>query len=222
MLHPAPSGPSRRIVSSVPLVREGEARARSYAVLHQVEHDCTAEAEASRLVWRARQGDELAVAELYVQFYDRVYRYLVVALKNPDDAQEVAQDVFVHALSKLARYEPERGSFGDWLFSMVRSRAIDHLRKRRVDAVEPATPSHPAGAAERAATLLDRLDPGSGARDLIETLPDAQRRVVALRFVFQLSTTEIADVLGLTPAHVRQLQHRALKALAVAVVRDAA
>jgi RNA polymerase sigma-70 factor, ECF subfamily len=77
---------------------------------------------------RARR-QELAFAELYVHFFDRVYRYLLVTLKNPDDAQEVAQDVFVRVLSRLDRYEPRRGEFRDWLFCMVRSLAIDHLRK---------------------------------------------------------------------------------------------
>lgn len=68
--------------------------------------------------------------------------------------------------------------------------------------------------AQRASTLLERLDPDAGVRGLIEALSESQRRVVALRFVFELSTVEIAEVIGSTPQAVRQLQHRALKALA--------
>lgn len=178
---------------------------------------------ADGLARRARAGDELAFAELYVCFFDRVYRYLLVALKNPDDAQEVAQEVFARALSMLDRYEPGRGHFRDWLFSMVRSLAIDHLRKGRATAVEPsAIPAQATTLEERASTLLEHLDPASGVRDLIDALPDSQRRVVALRFVFGLSTIEIGDVLGVTPAAVRQLQHRALKTLAGALSGHAA
>ncbi len=165
---------------------------------------------------RSQAGDALAFADVYVLFYDRVYRYLLIALKNRDDAQDVAQDVFVRALSKLDRYEPARGAFRDWLFSMVRSLAIDHLRKGGRPVVDDRknSPSRAAPAAEHPSTLIERLDPGSGVRGLIEALPDAQRRVMALRFVFDLSTVEIAGVVGSTPAAVRQVQHRALKALA--------
>lgn len=130
----------------------------------------------------------------------------------------------MRVLSMLDSYEAERGEFRDWLFSMVRSRAIDHLRKgARATTVDPRDlPSHAAPLAQRASTLLERLDPGSGVRAMIEALPDAQRRVVALRFVFELSTVEIADVLGSTPEAVRQLQHRALKGLGAGVSARAA
>jgi RNA polymerase sigma-70 factor, ECF subfamily len=216
-----PSIPPLRTASPV---RRGDARKRSHAVLDRIEASACETAEVAELVQRSQAGDELAFAELYVRFFDRVYRYLLVALKNPDDAQEVSQDVFLRVLSMLDRYEPGRGDFRDWLFSMVRSLAIDHLRKGgHTAAVDPhSLPSHAAPLAERASALLERLDPGSGVRTLIEALPDRQRRVVVLRFVFELSTVEIADVLGSTPGAVRQIQHRALKALAAGITPRAA
>jgi RNA polymerase sigma-70 factor (ECF subfamily) len=222
-------GPRSRFGSSLPPLRArsasrpGDARPRSHAVLERIDSSAGPDAEVSELVGRSKMGDELAFAELYVRFFDRVYRYLLVALKNPDDAQEVSQDVFLRAFSMLDHYEPSRGDFRDWLFSMVRSRAIDHLRKgARASTVDPRhMPSHAIPVAERAGTLLERLDPGSGVRALIDALPEKQRRVVALRFVFELSTIEIADVLGSTPQAVRQQQHRALKGLAAGISHDA-
>jgi RNA polymerase sigma-70 factor (ECF subfamily) len=171
--------------------------------------------ETDELVQGAQHGDDFAFAELYVRFFDRVYRYLLVALKNPDDAKEVAQDAFVRVFSRLDRYEPRRGEFRDWLFCIARRLAIDHRRKcGHATAVDPNDmPSHTAPVAERPTSLLERLDPDSCVRALVEALPEAQRRVVTLRFVFGLSTLEIAEVIGSTPGAVRQLQHRALKVL---------
>jgi RNA polymerase sigma-70 factor, ECF subfamily len=57
-------------------------------------------------------------------------------------------------------------------------------------------------------------------RELTEALPEPQRRVLELRFIFQLNTFEIAEVVGSTPGAVRQLQHRALKALAGGISWD--
>lgn len=201
--------------------RPGDRRARSHAVLERIESSAVP-VETAELVQGAQQGEELAIAELYVRFYDRVYRYLLVAFKNPDDAQEVSQDVFVRVMSQIDRYDPRRGKFRDWLFTMVRNLAIDHLRKgAHATTVDPGDmPSHAAPLARRASTLLDRLDPDSGVRTLIEALPATQRRAVTLRFVFQLSTVEIAEVVGSTPGAVRQLEYRALKALAGGIPRD--
>lgn len=210
-----PHPPMRREHSG----RPPDERPDTHAVLERIERSAARETAAESLVRRAKIGDDLAFAELYIAFFDRVYRYLLIALKNPDDAQEVAQDVFVRALATIDRYEPERGDFRDWLFSMVRSQAIDHLRKgRRSDTIDPAElPPGVATMAERATTLLDRLDPEAGVRGIIESLPEAQRRVIALRFVFELNATEIADTLGSTPDAVRHVQHRALKTLGAAL-----
>lgn len=203
------------------ITRAEDRRDESHAVLVRIERSAEPGPSATELARAAQAGDDLAFAELYVQFFDRVHRYLLIALKNPDDAQEVAQDVFARALSMLDRFDPRRGEFRDWLFSMVRSVAIDHLRKgARTEEVELSElPSHAAPVADRAASLIERLDPGAGVRSLIDELPDSQRRVLTLRFVFGLNTDEICDVMDSTPDAVRHVQHRALKALAAGVQR---
>jgi RNA polymerase sigma-70 factor (ECF subfamily) len=196
--------------------RAGDHRGDSHAVLDRIERGAQPDTIATALARDAQNGDDLAFAELYVRFFDRVHRYLLIALKNPDDAQEVAQDVFARALAGLDGFDPDRGEFRDWLFSMVRSVAIDHLRKgSRAEEVElNALPSNALPVADRAASLIDRLDPEEGFRSLIDELPEAQRRVLAMRFVFGLSTLEICDVLDSSPDAIRHVQHRALKALA--------
>ncbi|HEX8054469.1 MAG TPA: RNA polymerase sigma factor [Thermoleophilaceae bacterium] len=208
---------SRAAGRGTPLVRAGDERHRTHSILRSVERssDSRSGSRASRLARRAQAGDDLAFAELYVEFFDRVHRYLLIALKSPDDAQEVAQEVFARALRRLDRFDHRRGEFRDWLFSMVRSVAIDHLRQgARAEEVEfRSIHAHALPVADRAASLLDRLDPESGVRSLIDGLPELQRRVLTLRFVFGFSTAEIGDVVGSTPDAVRHIQHRALKTL---------
>jgi RNA polymerase sigma-70 factor (ECF subfamily) len=197
--------------------READSRPASYRVVAAVaEAGAHDEAAVSELAARAQDGDDLAFAELYIVFFDRVKRYLVVVLKDPDDANEVAQDVFERALKTLDTYDPSRGPFRAWLFRMVSSMAIDHLRRerRRKDIDPRDLPSDAVTVVERGAVLVEALDPQAGVRELVEALPESQRRAVTLRFVFDFNAAEIADVLGCSGDSVRHLQHRALKAIA--------
>ena len=205
-----------RLSKREPDIRRTDTRPGTSSVLHEIERTAGPDPRATRLVRRVQAGDDLAFAELYIEFFDRVHRYLLIALKDPEDAQDVAQEVFARALRLVARFDPERGHVRDWLFSMVRSVAIDHLRKRsRAEEVDlRSLPTDATAVAGRAASLIDQLDPGAGVRSLIDDLPDMQRRVLTLRFVFGFSTSEIADVVGSSADAIRHVQHRALKALA--------
>jgi RNA polymerase sigma-70 factor, ECF subfamily len=199
--------------------RGRDSRSESHEVAVSIARQPRDDAMVAEIVLRAKRGDDLAFAELYIVFFDRVKRFLVVTLKNPDDANEVAQDVFERALKTFDRYDPERGPFRTWLFRMVSNMAIDHLRReRRKMGVDPRDlPSDSVALLEQGAALVESLDPQSGLRDLVDALPEAQRRAVTLRFVFDFNTTEIADVLDCSGDAVRHLQHRALKTLAAAL-----
>lgn len=152
-----------------------------------------------------------------------MHRYLLLALKNAQDAQDVAQDVFERLLTALDRYDPAKGEFRPWLFSVVRHACADRFRqgRRSRSLASNDVPSFAAPVAERAASLLDRLDPNAEVRGIIDALPALQRRVLALRFVFDLTPTETADVIGSNVDAVRHVQHRALKSLAAAMVEEA-
>ena len=166
------------------------------------------------LVDRARSNDPLAFGELYVIFFDRVRRYLEVALKNPDDAREAAQQVFVKLLETLPGHRELREPFRHWLFRVVGNHAVDFHRgaRRRM--------AHDRDAGEEARRHVDREDAASlsrsdvrGVQDLVASLPPLQRRVLVLRYVFEFTAVEIADVVGSSPDAVRHAQMRGLKSL---------
>jgi RNA polymerase sigma-70 factor (ECF subfamily) len=165
------------------------------------------------IVRRAQAGDDLAFADLYVRLFDRVRRYLMMAVKDEQDAQELAQDVFAKLLTALPTYDPARGAFSDWLFSLVRRRAVDHLRKaNRSNAVDPIALGRYGPCPEDLATLRERFDPSLDLAAIVDALPETQRRVVVLRFAFDFTPSEIADVVGASPEAVRQC--RALRTIA--------
>ena len=173
------------------------------------------DAESERLVARAQRGDVRAFSTLYLRHWDLVYGYGSAILRDEHEAEDVAQDVFMRVLRLLPRYEcrPEQ-PFRVLLLRITRNRAIDRLRKsRRCD------PTPPAELAARSAEARDDL-PGSfdavsdGQIALsLKRLPVSQRQVLVLRYLYDLSTREVADIIGTTPHAVRNLQLRGLKFL---------
>jgi RNA polymerase sigma-70 factor (ECF subfamily) len=188
------------------LARRGDRRDESYAVLDQIE-DGASEDDVAAMVDRARAGDDLAFAELYIRFFDRVNRYLLIALKNPDDALDAAQQVFVKVLEALPGHEPLREPFRAWLFRVVRNHAIDQQRRSR-----SATAAQDS-LIDRTSSLLE-AGGGDDVTSLIASLPQTQQRVLVLRFVYEFTTAEVGEALGSSPDAVRHTQMRALRALA--------
>lgn len=185
---------------------------RQLVVPEQVTEDVV----AAREVIAFQTGERTAFTSLYRRYFDRVYNHLAMTLRDRHEAEDSAQEVFVKAYRGLPRYELRPGvPFRSWLFRIVRNHAADHARQRQeAEATEPET--------------LDRLrDNGLSQVDvhalewlrddhlvlLIERLPPAQRQVVMLRYMMDLSIKQIAEVLGRSPSAVAQLHHRATKFL---------
>jgi RNA polymerase sigma factor (sigma-70 family) len=87
--------------------------------------------------WQA--GDERAAEGLYSHCQGQVFRLAYGILGNRADAEEVAQDALIYALSKINRYDPRRASFGAWLHTITVSRCWNKRRRRRLPLVSLAT-----------------------------------------------------------------------------------
>jgi RNA polymerase sigma-70 factor (ECF subfamily) len=167
--------------------------------------------DAARVVMRVQAGDTEAFTELYVRYFDRVWGYMRLALRNPDEAEDATQHVFLKVLEALPAYERRGQPFRAWLFRIARNHAVDRLRDRgRIEIEEPARLELLASGGE-----LRGLDWLSDQDMLvfIERLPLTQRQVLVLRYMLDLTTPEIAEVLDRSQASVRQLQSRALRRL---------
>lgn len=141
-------------------------------------------------------------------WFDRVYAYLRVILRDSHAAEDAAQEVFTRAYTALPRYRRSTAPVCAWLFRIARNHALDRMR---VAGFEPLPD-------ELSEVHIDS-QPGSGwpsdddLRMFIERLPLAQRQVLGLRFMLNLSTADVATILERTPVDVRALQSRALRYL---------
>jgi RNA polymerase sigma-70 factor (ECF subfamily) len=166
--------------------------------------------ETARLITRVQAGEPHLFAAIYERHFDRVYAYLRVALQDSHAAEDGVQEIFLRALKALPDFELREAPFSSWLLRVARNYTINHHRREgQTQAEDPVDVEQRLENGETFdPRLLNRLSDGD-LMVFIQRLPEAQRQVIALRYIMDLSNVEVAEILGRTPESVRQLQSRA-------------
>lgn len=158
---------------------------------------------------RARSGDVAAFGEIYDTHVDSVYRYLLYRVREPSDAEDLTSEVFTRAFANIHRYRWQGKSFLAWLYTIARNAVTDRRRRDR-----PTVDLDKAyGLAEEGPTAHDRAVHGEevdALRGAVKHLTGEQQEVLVLRFVENLSSREVAGILGKNEGAIRALQFRAL------------
>ena len=175
------------------------------------------DADTARLVALAQAGDNDAFATVYTRYFDRIFNYLRVVLKDRDEAEDITQQVFTEVFESLGSYKVQPGRpFRAWLFAVVRNQALMSLRRaQRVEVMDPAELDRRREAVGDEDVDLGGLDwiTDSDLVVFVRLLPLPQRQVLLLRFLLDMPGTEIAETLGRSHEDVRTLQHRAVRFL---------
>lgn len=183
------------------------------------ENPTTAETAEAELVLRAKRGDDEAAELLFRTHRRGAFLLAFQILGNRQDALDATQDSFVRFLTTLDRFRPGR-PVEPWLYTIVRNRCRDLLRRRQVRKWEPLE-----GDDHRWRPEL--VDPGADPRrdamrgelrrrvwaGLARLSPD-HREIVVLRDFQDLTYDEIARVLDIPQGTVMSRLHRARKRLA--------
>lgn len=158
-------------------------------------------------------GDESALAELYNLYFPRVYRYILARMGNSYDAEDLTEEVFLRVLDAIERFQWREAPFSAWLFRIAHNAVISQRRKEgargRSSPLSDAMPVDSQGPEETVANRLALSEVMKAA----ETLPEAQRRVISLRFAAGLSVAETARAMGKGEGNVKVIQHKAIAKL---------
>jgi RNA polymerase sigma-70 factor, ECF subfamily len=178
--------------------------------------------DRDRRLVEAAQADPARFEALYRKYLAQVYSYAFYELRDHHEAEDVTERTFLAALANLGRFEerarPDDGegasTFRVWLFQIARNTVAEGRRRRR------RRPEAPLEAAASVAAAVDiegdatLRDDAAAAWLAVGRQPDDRRRALILRFVDEMSTAEIAGVLGRSEGAVRVLIHRALRSVA--------
>lgn len=173
------------------------------------------------LLAQLRQGSELAFRTLVTRYQDRIYRTAFSLLRSAEEAEDVAQEVFVEVYQTVGQFRGA-AALSTWLYRLATSRALQHLRRRTAKKRfayftsllgfdnrllhDPPDHAHPHALLESQQGLHLLLAH-------IGRLPSQQQVAFTLRYEQELSYEEIAAVLDTTTAAVESLLFRARQTL---------
>ena len=162
-------------------------------------------AQDAMLVARAKAGDRSAMADLHTR-YARMIHAILLSRVPAGQADDLAQDVFCHAIAKLHTLRTP-AAFGGWLAMIARNKATDfHRRKRPSDELDESQMESNDASADKRLRALEVIE-------AIKRLPSAYHEALIMRLVEGMTGPEIAERTGLTKGSVRVNLHRGMKLL---------
>ncbi len=169
----------------------------------------------SDLLDLARRGDP-AVWERIVSEFGPVIRGYARA-RGVRDPEDLTQDVFVAAASRLTEFRGDWGDFRSWMFAVAYRQIVNRYRRAKFDAA-PLPEKLAAGGEALEDQVIDRLQ-GESAVAALVVLTDLERDVVLMRVLGGLDTEDVARAVGKRPGNVRVIQSRAMGKLRDELVR---
>ncbi|MFN7160937.1 MAG: RNA polymerase sigma factor [Candidatus Gracilibacteria bacterium] len=182
----------------------------------EVQEDKEEVSELMLWISKAKQGDADAFAHIYDSAINDIYRYVYFKVAE-EDASDVTSDIFIKVWEKLSSFQGDQeGKFRSWLFTIAHRTIIDYYRTKKItisldDSLEVPDSEHTDIAApeeELTHTLNTDL-----LKDALKKLAEPGKSVITMKYLEDLSYTEISKILKIKEGNIRIIVHRSLKRL---------
>ena len=169
------------------------------------------------LIQGLRNGNETAFKYLVDNYQDRVFNTAIGIVQNAEDAEDVAQEVFIQVYRSIHQFKGE-AKLSTWLYRVATTRALDLLRSRKSKKRfgfmqrlfgEGNEPLHELPDFNHPGVALDRKESAARLFKAIAQLPDNQKTAFTLHKLEDLSYQEVSDVMQTSVPAVESLMHRA-------------
>ncbi|MBQ1374967.1 MAG: RNA polymerase sigma factor [Clostridia bacterium] len=172
------------------------------------------EADEISIIKQVLGGDADAFEHIVKKYEKKVYNLALRYLKNRDDALDLSQEVFIQIYSNLAQFRGD-SQFSTWIYRVTYNKCVDMLRKTqklRRNVVMSTDDENFFETRDRRASIEEDYEGRETlvtVMKIIDTLPSEQRDVVILRYIKDLSYSQIADVLGIAEGTIKSRLNRA-------------
>lgn len=169
------------------------------------------------LIDRLKKGDDAAFKVIVDTWQDMVYNTSLGIVQSAEDAEDVAQEVFVQVYESVGQFKGD-SKFSTWLYRIAVTKSLDHIRKKKrkkrfafLESLFGANEEevHHAPDFHHPGVSLENKENAAVLFKAIEKLPDNQKAAFTLHKLEGLSYQDIAEVMETTVSSVESLMHRA-------------
>ena len=171
------------------------------------------------LILQLNAKDNLAFRELIQKYQSMVYNACYHLLKQPEDAEDIAQEVFIEVFQSIGQFRYQ-SKLSTWLYRIAINKSLNHLRKNKwknmVQSVEHFFSGDDHGNLEiedktgrDSPEHIEFVERGKILQDAINSLPENQKIAFTLNKYDELSYQEITEVMNISLSSVESLIHRA-------------
>ena len=167
--------------------------------------------EIAQLATKAKLGDQIAFGQIYEIFFQKIFQFIYFRVSHKEIAEDLTEEVFLKAHSKITNLE-SIASFTGWLYQIARNAVIDYYRSKKLT-VNLADVEN---TLEYETNIVDLVNLGyqqASLLNLIKELSTQEQSVIKMKFLEDLDTAEIAQILNQSEVNIRVIQHRALTKL---------
>jgi RNA polymerase sigma-70 factor, ECF subfamily len=160
--------------------------------------------------------DETSFSEIIERYSEKVHNLALRISRNPEDTEEIMQDVFITVFKKVDKFEG-KSAFSSWLYRITVNTAFMKLRKRKqqtavsIEEISPTIKNNWVGNKSEQSDI-DYISSKHEMRLVLEAavakLPEEYRTIFLLRDVDGLSNQEVGEILNITVPAVKSRLHR--------------
>ena len=142
--------------------------------------------------------------EIYDEYFDRIYYKILGSVKNAEDAEDIAQEVFVSVYKNLSKFRSDSKIY-TWIYRIAINKTYDFFRKKKIDLELN----------EEILNIEDNSDLNSPMiiQENLKKLSKEEREILLLKDVYGCKLREISDLKGRNISTIKSIYYKALKSL---------
>ena len=142
--------------------------------------------------------------EIYDEYFDRVYYKILSSVKNPEDAEDIAQEVFISVYKNLHKFRSDSKIY-TWIYRIAINKTYDFFRKKKIDLELN----------EEILNIADNEDLNGSmiVEENLKKLNKEEREILLLKDVYGYKLREISDMKNRNISTIKSIYYKALKSL---------
>ncbi|MEI6221994.1 MAG: sigma-70 family RNA polymerase sigma factor [bacterium] len=160
----------------------------------------------------AAQNNEEAFVELYDRYFPKLHAYVQYKIyTNSTECEDITSEIMIKTSDNLDKFDPKKGHFAAWFFTLANNHIRDYLRKKKPTIVSLDDVEYHLSSKENVQKELEEKEQRKILSQALSKLPQQEQDIIALKYGSEYNSTEIANITGLSPENIRVIVFRTLQ-----------